>query len=111
VCERFVGGASGKACPTGYGCLKAVFKNRLSLLRPSPPCRGTLWRLQALRAKTTKLIARQASRLELQARCRIGASQRQRGCNPCIGGFQLSGELLSFSKTGLGTQNALPAPR
>jgi len=65
VCERF-GGASRQGLPTAYGCLKRFFKNRLSLLRPSPP-RGTLAAAGPAGRDGPKLIApAQASRVELQ---------------------------------------------
>jgi len=73
----------GKGCPPGYGLAsKRVLQIGLSLLRPSPPCAGTLWLgCRPAGAKTGPIagLPRQPKAgCGAAARLRIGASQRRR---------------------------------
>ncbi len=93
VVERFVGVHPGKGCPQA----PTDAPPRASL--PRPELRGTLWRLQALQESGgPSLIKPPAKAAELQL---ATASQRVSGtggCNRLMGGFQLNGEQLRFSR-------------
>ncbi len=109
VVERFVGVHPGKGCPPVMAASSGSSKSAVAPT-PKPSLRGTLWRLQALQGEDgPKLIAPPGQPVELQLDAESGRVSGSGGCNRLIGGFQLSGELLSFSKLA-GTKMACPPP-
>ncbi len=107
--ERFVGVHPGKGCPPVMAASSGSSKSAVAPT-PKPSLRGTLWRLQALQGEDgPKLIAPPGQPVELQLDAESGRVSGSGGCNRLIGGFQLSGELLSFSKLA-GTKMACPPP-
>ena len=74
----------------------------------SPSLRGTLWRLQALQDGSRPTLIEPPGRpAELQLAADQDRVSGSGGCNRLIGGFQLSGERIRFSRLG-STQMACP---
>jgi len=94
VVERFVGVHPGKGCSqppsSTAGAPRPV---------PSPSLRGTLWRLQALQdGRTPTLSAPPGRAAELQLATDSERISGSGGCNRLMGGLQLNGEQLRFSR-------------
>ena len=102
VVEGFVGAPPGKTCDQAAQASPAP----APLARPE--LRGTLWRLQALPGGNTPTLLKppgKAAELQLAADSeRVSGSG---GCNRLMGGFQLGGEQLRFSRLA-STQMACP---
>jgi uncharacterized lipoprotein YbaY/heat shock protein HslJ len=78
VVERFVGVHPGKGCPS---------------------LRGTVWRLEALQGSTAPTLLQPPGRgAELQLDATSERVSGSGGCNRLMGGFQLQGEELRFSR-------------
>jgi len=93
VVERFVGVHPGKGCPQAPQTTPA----RAPLARPE--LRGTLWRLQALQdGNTPTLLQPPGKAVELLFAADSERVSGSGGCNRLIGGFQLTGEQLRFSR-------------
>ncbi len=93
VVERFVGVHPGKGCPQAPQTPPA----RAPLARPE--LRGTLWRLQALQdGNTPTLLKPPGKAAELQLAADSERVSGSGGCNRLMGGFQLGGEQLRFSR-------------
>ena len=93
VVERFVGVHRGKGCPRVPG----EATPRTPLVKPE--LRGTLWRLQALQDGSDPKLSEPPGRpAELLLATDSERMSGSGGCNRLIGGFQLSGEQLRFSR-------------
>ena len=93
VVERFVGVHPGKGCPQAPQTTTA----RAPLARPE--LRGTLWQLQALQdGNTPTLLKPPGKAAELQLAADSERVSGSGGCNRLMGGFQLDGEQLRFSR-------------
>ena len=95
VVERFRGVHPGKGCPQAQDA--------------PPSVRGTVWQLQALQdGNSPSLIAPPAQPPQLLLTSAGERLTGSGGCNRLIGGFQLNGEQLRFSRLG-STQMACSA--
>jgi copper homeostasis protein (lipoprotein) len=94
VVESFVGGHPGKGCPPPPSSAPSD-----SLPMGTPSLRGTLWQLVALQESGGPTLLQppgRAAELQLDAVSeRVSGSG---GCNRLMGGFQLQGEELRFSR-------------
>ena len=94
VVERFVGVHPDKGCsqpPTSAASAPRPV--------PSPSLRGTLWQLQALQESVgPSMIKPPAKAAELQLAADSERVSGTGGCNRLMGGFQLNGEQLRFSR-------------
>ena len=102
VVERFVGVHPGQGCPQA----PTDAPPPASLARPE--LRGTLWRLQALQESGGPSLSKPPARAaELQLAADSDRVSGTGGCNRLMGGFQLNGERLRFSRLA-STQMACP---
>ena len=98
VVERFVGVHPGQGCPQPNPSANA---SPAPASRPMAPLslRGTLWKLQALQNSSGPALIEPPGRppelLLAVDQQRVSGTD---GCNRLIGGFQLAGEELSFSR-------------
>lgn len=103
VVERFLGVHPGEGCPKTDAAAKPS-----AAPATFPSLKGTLWQLQALQDGDGPALAEPPGRpLELRLDAEADRVSGSGGCNRLIGGFQLDGEQLSFSKLA-STQMACP---
>ena len=103
VVERFMGVHPGQGCGQANAAAASG-----SHPMASPSLRGTLWRLQALQDGSRPTLIEPPGRpAELQLDADQDRVSGSGGCNRLIGGFQLSGERIRFSRLG-STQMACP---
>jgi heat shock protein HslJ len=103
VVERFVGVHPGKGCPSVEATPTAAHRPMHPI-----PLRGTLWRLQALQDGIKPTLHAPPGRpAELQLATDQERVSGSGGCNRLLGGFQLDGERLRFSRLG-STRMACP---
>lgn len=109
VVERFVGVQPGRGCPQAPSAAATdhTADKDHSALR-SPSLRGTLWQLQTLQeAGAPTLLKPPGKGAELRLDPDSERLSGSGGCNRLMGGFQLNGEQLRFSRLA-STQMACP---